>query len=396
MQGNALLHNFIKESCPTMHKKLKDSLLACCKGLMEGKKLSVTAIGKAIKSHTSLKHQIKRSDRLFSNEALLAQKDNIYMSLILKVLPIDGFLPILVDTCFITPDCEFQMLRGSIAVGGRALTLYEIVYRNGELSFTMELFLKKLKKLLPKNIHAVLITDAGFHNRWFKLVKKYGWDFIGRVRQNKIFETRYGELKYCNSLHETAKSKPKCEGEIILCKNNPVTCNLYTVKKKIHGRKKKNKKGGMAKSSYSRAHAKSQREPWVLASSLPATKYNASAIVHLYSLRMQIEESFRDMKNCRSGFSLKQTLTRCLKRLNALMLIAAIVSFVVWLIGKVAENRNWHRHFQSNTSKRRVVSNFSLGLMIVSSNLVRMKLEDFTKELHNIKNHNPARLGYKL
>lgn len=394
MQGNVLLHKFVKEACPTMHKKLKDSLLACCKGLMEGKKLSVTAIGKAIKSSTSVKHQIKRSDRLFSSEALLSQKDNIYMSLMLKVLPVDRFLPILVDTCFITPDCEFQILRGSIAVGGRALTLYEIVYRNGELSFTMEVFLKKLKELLPENIHAVFITDAGFHNRWFKLVKKYGWDFIGRVRQNKIFKTKNGESKYCNSLHEAAKTKPKYEGETVLCKNNPVICNLYTVKKKILGRKKKNKKGGMAKGSYSRVHAKSQREPWVLASSLPATKFNARAIVHLYSLRMQIEESFRDIKNSRSGFSLKQTLTRCLKRLNALMLIAAIVSVVVWLIGKTAENNNWHRHFQSNTSKRRVVSHFYLGLMIVSSNLIRMKLESFTKALDEIKKHNPAWLGY--
>jgi stalled ribosome alternative rescue factor ArfA len=396
MQGIKLLHKFVKESCPTLHKKLKDSLLVCCKGLMEGKKLSITAIGKAIKSHTSVKHQIKRSDRLFSSEALLSQKDNIYLSLILKVLPADGFLPVLVDTCFITPDCEFQMLRGSIAMSGRALTLYEIVYRNGELSFTMEVFLKKLKELLPENIHAVFITDAGFHNRWFKLVKKYGWDFIGRVRQNKIFKTRSGELKYCNSLHKTAKAKPKCEGEIMLCKSNSIACNLYTIKRKILGRKKKNKKGGMAKGSYSRIHAKSQREPWVLASSLPATKFNAKAIVHLYSLRMQIEESFRDMKNSRSGFSLKQTLTRCLKRLNTLMLVAAIVSFIVWLIGKTAENNNWQRHFQSNTSKRRVVSHFYLGLMIISSNLIRMKLENFAKELDKIKKHNPAWLGYKF
>lgn len=396
MQGNGLLHKFIKESCPGMHKKLKDSLLACCEGLMTGKKLSVTAIGKAIKSPTSVKHQIKRSDRLFSNAALLDQKDTIYRSLLLKVLPVDGFVPILVDTCFITPDSELQVLRGSIAASGRALTLYEIVYRNGDLSFTMELFLKKIKEILPTHIHAVFITDAGFHNRWFKLVKKYGWDFIGRVRQNKIFKTRNGESRYCNSLHETAKSKPKCEGEIMLCKNNSIACNLYTVKKKILGRKNKNKKGGIAKGSYSRVHAKSQREPWVLASSLSVKKFDASAIVHLYSLRMQIEESFRDMKSSRSGFSLKQILTRCLKRLNALMLIAAIVTFIVWLNGKIAENKNWQRHFQSNTLKRRVVSNFSLGFMVLSSKIFRIRLEDFKKELCNIRENNPAWLGYSF
>lgn len=395
MQGRLLLHKVIEESCVGMHKKTKNSLLINCEGLLISHKLSVTMIGRAAKSKAAPKHRIKSADRLVSNQILAEYKDGIYKTLAENILPHDLISPILVDVCCLSPDAKRQVLRGSLAAGGRALTIYEIVYKNGKgkLTEVMEKFLKKLKIILPLSAKVIIVTDAGFHNRWFHLVSAQGWDFIGRVRQNKPFVTMDGEKKYCNSLHSTAKLMPQYQGEVKLCEKSMMRCHLYTVKKKIKGKKKKNKKGTFDKCSYSKEHAKSHREPWVLATSLPSEQYNAKKIVALYSLRMQIEESFRDMKNHRYGFSFKHTLTQDINRLNNLLLIAAIVTFIAWLAGKVAEMKNWHRSYQSNTTKRRTLSHFYLGMMILSSNDFQVNSSDIKIILCELKDTHQIALG---
>jgi hypothetical protein len=370
-----------------MHKKTVESLFTTCEGLLKSKKLSVTEMGRGMNSNTTPKHCIKRADRLVSNQALISHKETIYSAFIKELAPIDNFLVISVDICFLTPDTKYQVIRGSIAVGGRALTLYEHVFKNGKSKQrkASNYFLKKLSEIVPSSATVVIVTDAGFHNRWFCLVRSFNWDFIGRVRQNKTFITKDCEKKYCNSLHSKAKLMPEYQGQMKLCRTNTLSCHLYTVKKKIKGTKKKNKKGTPDKGSYSKTHGKSQREPWVLASSLPPEKYSAHQIVSMYSSRMQIEEAFRDLKNHRYGFSFKYTLTRDARRLNNLLLIAAIVVFIAWLAGKVAEKKNWQRHYQSNTTKRRVLSHFYLGLLVLSTNIYRIKLSDVKIILYEIK-----------
>ena len=112
--------------------------------------------------------------------------------------------------------------------------------------------------------------------------------------------------------------------------------------------------------------------------------FNAVQIVHLYSLRMQIEESFRDIKNSKYGFSFKNTLTRGIRRLNILLLIAALVNFIAWSVGLLAEQKNWHFKCQSNTSKKRTLSLFYLGIIILNSNHFRIRLSEIELVLRNL------------
>jgi len=60
----------------------------------------------------------------------------------------------------------------------------------------------------------------------------------------------------------------------------------------------------------SEVHAEREKEPWLLATSLPVTSTLAKKVVKLYSARMQIEESFRDIKSYRFGAGLELNLTR--------------------------------------------------------------------------------------
>ena len=387
MQGKKLLHKFIQESA-FLHKKVQEALTVTCEGLLKTKKLSVSAIGRAITSKTTDKYNIKRVDRLISNPSLEEHKDYFYKALAEKIVPRIGWCPILVDTSFLTADSEFQVIRASLALDGRAFTLFEMVYRNGTLSQIWEIFLKKLSEILPEEKgRVIIITDAGFHNKWFHLIRKQKWDFIGRIRQDKNYTTSDGKSFSCKSLHKKATLKPAHHGTVFLSKkshNKAIICDLYSVKKKPKGRKMKTKIGKVKQSSYSKAFSKGQKEPWILASSLPKSHFNPEQIVRLYSFRMQIEESFRDMKNSKYGFSFKNTLTRSVKRLNALMLIAVIVNFIVWSVGIIAEHKNWHFKCQSNTSKKRTLSLFYLGTIILKSNYFRVKISEIEFALKNI------------
>ena len=90
-------------------------------------------------------------------------------------------------------------------------------------------------------------------------------------------------------------------------------------------------------------------------------------IVALYSRRMQIEESFRDTKNHRWGWSLRHCRSRSELRLETLLLLAAIASVIQHLIGIAAEKKQMHRHHQANTIRsRRVLSFFLLGAFVIA------------------------------
>jgi len=67
---------------------------------------------------------------------------------------------------------------------GRSLTLYERIYPQRLLGSARaeRQFLQRLSALLPAGTTPVIVTDAGFRQRWFRDVRRLGWDYVGRVR----------------------------------------------------------------------------------------------------------------------------------------------------------------------------------------------------------------------
>src|SRR4029078_3940745 len=70
----------------------------------------------------------------------------------------------------------------------------------------------------------------------------------------------------------------------------------------------------------------SARDPWLLATAL---HLYASALVALYATRMQIEESFRDAKNHRFGWSLGHVRTASIHRAHVLLLLGPLANLRV-------------------------------------------------------------------
>ncbi len=92
-------------------------------------------------------------------------------------------------------------------------------------------------------------------------------------------------------------------------------------------------------------HAEREKEPWLLATSL--NKYSphfAKKIVKIYQARMQIEESFRDLK---TGLNFNVSNTRKTNRLTVLLLIAMLGQYVLFLLGLAVICSHNHRRYQS-------------------------------------------------
>ena len=114
-------------------------------------------------------------------------------------------------------------------------------------------------------------------------------------------------------------------------------------------------------------HSRLAKEPLLLATSL---KCSSRLVVEYYGYRMQIEESFRDIKSHRYGFSFEDVGCNSIKRIEVLLLIASFANVAMHIVGIAAEKEILHYQFQANTIRnRRVLSLFSLAKRIFAMGL---------------------------
>jgi hypothetical protein len=101
-----------------------------------------------------------------------------------------------------------------------------------------------------------------------------------------------------------------------------------------------------AKCSHARIYRRLHKAPWLLATSMPHKPGSSRKIKQLYAQRMQIEETFRDTKSHRWGFGRQYARCNDGRRLEVLLLIAALASLVLWLVGLCGRALDWSRRLQ--------------------------------------------------
>lgn len=389
MHALKIVHQILTKNCPDIHKTRLSALMTVVESLLHGQTLTVTGLGRASRRDALMKHSIKQSDRLIGNTQLSSERKRIYQTLAQHLLR-HNFRPlILIDWSDYTYDQTHLILRAGVPVGGRSLTLYEEVhphqhYGNARIQGA---FLKTLKTLLPETHSPIIITDAGFTGPWFQSVQRLGWDYVGRIWKSLLYrqETDADWLK-CKDLFASATARPRYVGEVELARSNPMTCHLYLYKKHCMGRHKKTIYGLKALSRHSKKNAQRERSPWVLASSLGPIDTTAKQIIQLYRTRMQIEEGFRDIKNHRYGFALTDTRSRSCERLANLLLVGMLATWVIWIMGRYAEEKQWHYQYQANTQRnQRVLSLFYLGCIRFLQGQVKMTQIQYTHTINLIQ-----------
>lgn len=373
---------------PVIHKSRIKALSEVVLAAITSKELLLTKLGRAINTGIQERSGIQKVNRLLGNRHLSNEKEIISKIVSELIIGNKKHPEIIVDWSKY-PNSEDAILRASLAAEGRAITLYEerhSIKRMGNGKIQKD-FLKSLNILLPRGCQPIIVTDAGFHNDWFKEILKLKWDYIGRIRGLKKCRFEGGTIFYsCKELFHFAGKKMKYLGKMTLTKKNPMSSNVYLMKSKLKGRKVLTKKGKVNKHKDSKAYSRAQREPWLLASSIYGR--NAEKKVQaLYARRMSIEEAFRDIKSSRYGLGLEEGKTKKGNRRDVLLLIAMLASLIAWLTGKAGEKMKLQYQFQSNSIKhRRVVSLFYLGCQLIRKkfqiplSLIRDMIASFQKE----------------
>jgi hypothetical protein len=102
-------------------------------------------------------------------------------------------------------------------------------------------------------------------------------------------ENEASDWDYIKNLYPQATTTPKYIGCMEMTRSNPLDCHLVLYKGKPKGRHRLNCAGERTYCKHSEVHAEREKEPWILATSLPVTFKLAKNVVKLYSARMQIE-----------------------------------------------------------------------------------------------------------
>jgi len=260
MRAEGFLRQWLYNTLGWMHQKRLDTLSALVFSALRGSDLTVTSLGRFLDEATSQKHNIKRADRLLSNKLLQSELLELYRSVNKCILKSIKSPIIHVDWSDIDEGQKFFLLRATTALEGRA-------------------------------------------------VEELGWDWIGRVRNRELIKLKtQGNWQGVVDLHPLANKTPKDLGSALLTQSAPLECRIVLYKAKPKGRVKKTKFGKKARTKKSLKNASAQKAPWLLATSLK--NISAKNIIKTYALRMQIEESFRDLKSARFGFGFEYSGTR--------------------------------------------------------------------------------------
>ncbi|MBS1669288.1 MAG: IS4 family transposase [Bacteroidetes bacterium] len=383
MVSEKLLVKAMINGCPFIHENRVNAVLKVSQALRKSQNLTSSQMARCLEGSSDIKHKIKMVDRLEGNEHLHEELSGLYKGLsdyILSYLSTDKTVPIIIDVCFMKDDRAIQMLSAEVAWKGRSIPLYREVFKEGELKEQTQSFLEGLKECVPLGRQVIVIMDAGFHCEWFKAIESYGWYWICRVRAGKSFYLREENNWYsAREFMEKVKEKTRDYEEVLLTKEHEHICRMVTTRRSPKGRKDKTSRGKDTGKKGRGRYRSGSKEPWLLATNLPK-EFKAVQIVLYYMKRMQIEESFRDIKNHQFGLCARQIRTRCIHRWGVKMLLAAIVQITYWVVGVIAHSQNMQKVFQGNTVRdKKVFSYFMLGKLFIEHD--KMHLLKFNMQL---------------
>jgi hypothetical protein len=359
MHASRVLQNSLGSVIAGIDPRRIRSLWLAVEALLAGRRLVLMDLARSFPGAQRVRAPLKRLDRLLGNGHLHGVVERFYGGLIRQLVrqrrPV-----ILVDWSDLKADQSLHLLRAALPVGGRALTLYEQIHPQSQLGSAAaeRQFLRRLQALLPAGTTPIIVTDAGFRQRWFQEVRHCGWHYLGRVRGAVTVRLADAAWQPLRTLYARATATPQRFSGAALWQSRPWPCRLILLRRPPHGRTAKNHFGQPRRSRRSQKAAAGARDPWLLATSL---NLPSRRIVTLYARRMQIEQSFRDLKSTRYGAAFELSLTRSARRLAVLLLLLALATFVAWLAGLACVAQQREAHCVPQPKQRRRYSIMRVG-----------------------------------
>ncbi len=367
MHAIGILHRCLSPMLAHVHARRWATLLEAVAACVGGPALSLTDLGRRFAGAALLRHKIKRADRLLGNRHLQREARSIYAALCRVSLARTREPVIVIDWSDLKADQSLHLLRASLPVGGRALTLYEEVHPQKMLGnrAVQHRFLQRLRELLPSAVAPIIVADSGFKVPFYREVERLGWRWVGRVRgrDQVCLEANWSS---CKTIFRRATSTPRRLGEGQWIRSNPLRAVFVLVRHADKGRCGKTANGKRARSKKSMQAARGAREPWLLVASTRFAALEPRKLVRLYRQRMQIEESFRDMKSQPFGEGLERSRSNGSARFTVLVLIASLAAFLLWLLGTAAHHLGLEQRMRPGSKKRRAYSRLFLARLILT------------------------------
>jgi len=336
------VHDFVSSIFDyDLHAKRVASLANATVGALQGARLAVGAIGRALAVAKDLdpKHAIKQVDRFFSNTGVDVWA--LFASWVPYVVGSRSEILVAIDWTDYDPDNQSTMAIYLVTKHGRATPLIWKTVKKSTLQGWRNEYedqvLERLHEVLPAGVKVTVLADRGFGDqKFYELLKdQLGFDFVVRFRGVIKVTSADGETK-------SALAWTPNNGRSLLLRGASVT------------------REGRQLGAVVCLKAKGMKDAWHLATSFGDKP--AAEIVNLYSKRFTIEESFRDMKNLRFGMGLSDTRIGSPERRDRILLVGAVAAALLTLLGAAGEAVGLDRRMKANTSKERTHSLLNQGL----------------------------------
>jgi hypothetical protein len=288
-------------------------------------RISLANIGRVMSG--LVKHQIKRCWRFCANDRI--ETADAMRGVLKRVLK-KRKKKLLVSFDW-TDIKSFQTLMASAVFKGRSIPICwascnKYVY-DGHRSRNAfeESLLLALRSMIPMEVKVILLADRGFgRTELARFCQRHGFSYVIRIQPNVHVS--------CASFKGKLMDYPVHKG---ICKllRSVAYRSHHTVTQNIVVRWKQDL-------------PKHRDECWFLMTDLQA---GGAQISKLYGQRMTIEELFRDHKNKRNGWSLRDTRITRAERLDRLLLILAIAYLLLCGVGLIVLQTGTPGQWSSST-----------------------------------------------
>jgi Transposase DDE domain len=318
-----------------LHKKRVDSVANATLGVLQAASLAVSTIGEglAISKGLHSKHAIKQVDRLFSNRGL--DPNLLFASWVPFILAERLEIVVVLDWTDFDKDDHSTLALSLVTSHGRSTPLLWKTVHKSKLAKRRNDFedalLHRLREVIPDGVRTTILCDRGFADKklYEYLKTELGFDYIIRFRSSILVTDANGQTRAAKDLIPKSPRTLKLRGARVT-------------------------KDGYEVGAVVLVHDRDMKEAWCLATS--RTDLTGAQVVALYGKRFTAEETFRDQKDLRFGMGLSSTRIKDPKRRDRVLLVCAMATALLTLLGAAGESLGEDRMLKANTVKTRTHS----------------------------------------
>lgn len=322
-----------------LHAKRVLSVANGALGVIHAASLSLHAIGQGLAQARGLKgkHAVKQVDRLLSNAGIDVWA--LFAQWVPYMVGARKEIVVSMDWTEFDRDDPSTIAINMITRHGRATPLMWLSVVKSELegwrNAHEDVLLDRLAEVLPDDVKVTVLADRGFGDqKLYRLLTHLGFDFVIRFRGNILVRDAKG-------IEKTAAEWVPNNGRPRMLVDAQVTGEHYELPAVVC------------------VKAAGMKDPWCLAVSKPELK--GAGAVKIYGRRFTCEENFRDTKNLRFGMGLSSTRIGKTERRDRLLLLSALATSLLTLLGAAGESLGMDRWLKVNTVKKRTHSLFRQG-----------------------------------